>query len=56
MTDAGLANFDERKNLTYLQLGGDRLVTNAGLACCKDCKSIPLLDLSDTQVSESGLA
>jgi Leucine-rich repeat (LRR) protein len=52
VTDAGLANFKDCKNLTRLELNGTR-VTDAGLA---HCKGIPLtaLAIENTDVTDLG--
>ena len=55
MSDAGLANFKDCKNLTTLYLGGPG-VTDVGLAHFKDRTNLNKLQLSGTQVSDAGLA
>jgi Leucine-rich repeat (LRR) protein len=55
VSDAGLAHFQDCKNLTVLGLSGTR-VGDAGLAHFKDCQNLTVLDLDATQVSDAGLA
>lgn len=54
VSDAGLANFKDCKNLTTLRLRGMN-VTDAGLAYLKDLKSLAHLELGITQVGDAGL-
>ncbi len=54
VSDAGLANFKECKNLTFLSLHKSK-VGDAGLAHFKECRSLTYLDLTNTQVSDAGL-
>ncbi|MBI1903292.1 MAG: leucine-rich repeat protein [Planctomycetia bacterium] len=55
VSDAGLANFKDCKNLTALILRGKQ-VSDAGLAHFKGCKHLTYLGLQDTRVSDAGLA
>ena len=55
VSDAGLANFKDCRNLTGLNLHKTK-VGDAGLAHFKECKSLTYLDLTNTQVSDAGLA
>ncbi len=55
VSDAGLANFKDCKNLTYLDVWGTQ-VGDAGLAHFKDCKNLTELILRGTQVTDLGLA
>ena len=55
MTDVGLANFKDCKNLDKLGLRST-LVSDAGLAYFRDCKYIAQVDLRGTQTSDAGLA
>ena len=55
VTDAGLANFKNCKNLTQLFLANARL-SDAGLANFKDCKDLVYLSLPGTALSDAGLA
>ena len=55
VSDAGLANFKDCKNLTYLGLSATK-VSDAGLANFKDCKKLTFLGLNNTQVGDAGLA
>jgi eukaryotic-like serine/threonine-protein kinase len=55
VSDAGLANFKECKNLTTLELIGPE-ITDLVLAHFKDCKALTTLALSGTKVSDAGLA
>ena len=54
VTDAGLKELKELKNLTLLDLGGTQ-VTDAGLKELKDLKNLTSLDLGGTQVTDAGL-
>ena len=54
VTDAGLKELKEFKNLEYLFLSGTG-VTDAGLKELKDFKSLHTLDLSSTPVTDAGL-
>ena len=56
VTDAGLANFTDCKNLTDINLYETRHVSDAGLAHFKDCKNLTTIILDSTQVSDAGLA
>ncbi len=56
VSDAGLAHFNERKNLTHLDLSNTQ-VSNAGLVHFKDCKNLTALCLDGcVKVSDAGLA
>ncbi|MCE9563480.1 MAG: hypothetical protein K8U57_15680 [Planctomycetes bacterium] len=55
MSDAGLVNFKDCKNLTDLLLAAPR-VTDAGLAYFKDCKRLTLLDVRKTKVTAAIVA
>jgi hypothetical protein len=55
VSDAGLANFKDCKELEHLILAGTK-VSDGGLANFKDCKKLIDLDLSDTKVGNAGLA
>ncbi len=54
VSDAGLANFEDCKNLGYLNLQQTQ-VGNAGLAHFEHCKSLTYLNLVGTQVGDAGL-
>ncbi len=55
VTDAGLANFKDCKNLTVLGLDNTQ-VTDAGLVNFKGCTGLTSLSLSRTRVTDAGLA
>ena len=55
VTDTGLANFKDCKNLTYLHLAHTK-ITDAGLANFKDCKMLASLDVSKSQVTPKAVA
>src|SRR5262249_22990213 len=55
VTDAGLANFKDCKNLTELNLINTP-VQDAGLANLKDCRKLRGLYLAGTSVTDAGLA
>jgi serine/threonine protein kinase len=55
VTDAGLANSKDCKELTILGLTGT-WVSDDGLAHFKDCKNLTVLGLLGTRVSDDGLA
>jgi Leucine-rich repeat (LRR) protein len=55
VVDAGLAHFEDCKNLTNLGLLCTQ-VGDAGLAHFKGCKNLTQLNLHGTQVSDAGLA
>ncbi len=55
VTDAGLAAFNDCKNLSSLDLGGTN-VTDAGLAHVKNLGGLTELLLAGTKVSDAGLA
>jgi Leucine-rich repeat (LRR) protein len=52
--DAGLAHFQDSKNLTFLNLNGTR-VTDTGLAHFKNSKNLKYLLLNGVEVSDAGL-
>jgi hypothetical protein len=52
--DAGLAQFQDCKDLTRLSLAGTK-VSEVGLAHFKNCKNLAFLGLDDTQVGDAGL-
>ena len=54
VSDAGLVNFKDCKNLTDLRLSGTQ-VSDVGLPHFKDCKNLTTLFLGGTQVSNAGL-
>jgi hypothetical protein len=54
VTDAGLAYFEDCKNLTGLGLRGAK-VSDAGLAYLSDCKDLTELGLEKTEVTDAGL-
>jgi serine/threonine protein kinase/formylglycine-generating enzyme required for sulfatase activity len=54
VTDAGMANFKDCKELTHLDLGNTK-VTDAGLAIFKDSKGLRHLKLTGTKVTAKGL-
>jgi formylglycine-generating enzyme required for sulfatase activity/serine/threonine protein kinase len=54
VTDAGLVNFKDCKNLTALHLA-QLPVTDAGLSYFKDCKDLRFLILDQIQASDAGL-
>jgi len=55
LTDAGLANFKNCKNLTSIELTSSP-VTDEGLPYFKDCKNLLRLSLSGTRVTDAGMA
>jgi eukaryotic-like serine/threonine-protein kinase len=55
VTDVGLANFKDCKELTQLHLGNTP-VSDAGLTNFKDCKKLTSLALYGTAVTDAGLA
>jgi eukaryotic-like serine/threonine-protein kinase len=55
VSDAGLAHFEDCKNLTVLNLNATQ-VSDAGVAHFKGCKNLTVLGLGGTQVSDAGLA
>ena len=55
VSDAGLANFKECKNLTFLGLF-DTSVSDEGLANFQNCTKLTFLNLSRTKISDAGLA
>ena len=55
VTDAGLVNFKDCKNLSVISLSGAQ-VTDAGLVNFKDCKNLGEIGLSHTKVTDAGLA
>jgi hypothetical protein len=52
--DTGLANFEDCKNLTHLDLWATR-VSDVGLTAFKDRKNLKRLELGSTKVSDAGL-
>ena len=55
VSDAGLANFKECKNLTFLGLF-DTSVSDEGLVNFQNCTRLTFLNLSRTKISDAGLA
>jgi formylglycine-generating enzyme required for sulfatase activity len=55
VSDDGLANFKDCRNLTYLIVQGPH-VSDAGLAHFKDCTLVTYLNLEGTEVTDAGLA
>ena len=55
LTDAGLANFKDCQNLTYLGLT-DSKMTETGLSYFKDCKNLSALYLNGSSATDAGLA
>ena len=54
VSDAGLANFKDCKNLQSIGLRGTP-ITNKGLAPFHDCKKLTVLDLVQTKVTKAGI-
>src|SRR5271170_1713675 len=54
VTDAGLKDLKELKNLTLLNLGFTQ-VTDAGLKDLKELKNLTSLNLQDTKVTDKGV-
>ena len=54
MTDAGLANFKDCKNLTVLRLN-NTTVSDVGLAHLKDYKNLTVINLQNTKVTAAGV-
>jgi hypothetical protein len=55
MTDAGLKELKDLKNLAALDLGGNTRVTDAGLRELKDLKNLTYLNLTGARVTDAGL-
>jgi hypothetical protein len=55
VTDAGLACFENCKDLLALRLDNMKLLTDAGLTHFKDCKRLKFLSLARTNVRDVGL-
>ncbi len=55
VSDAGLANLKDCKDLTYLDLGGTP-VSDVGLANFEGCKNLTFLSLWGTRIDDTGLA
>jgi hypothetical protein len=55
VTDSGLANFRDCKELAVLDLGGTN-VTDRGAAYFKDCRALTTVNVGGTKLSDAGLA
>jgi serine/threonine protein kinase/Leucine-rich repeat (LRR) protein len=55
MTDAGLAVFNDCKNLRLLRLYQCTQITDAGLAHFKNCKNLSFLELEGVRVTDAAL-
>ena len=56
VTDAGLVHFKEMPKLQRLSLGGCIQITDAGLVHLQDLTELTQLDLSNTKVTDAGIA
>ena len=56
VTDAGLKELKDFKQLTSLDVSWSKQVTDAGLKELKDLKQLTRLNLADTKVTDDGVA
>ncbi len=54
MSDTGLANFKDCKNLTFICMEAPEAVTDQGLAAFKDCKNLKFLRLTGVPLTGRG--